>query len=110
MKNCEYLGKSISSPLMLSERYIPRQWSCLFLFSRIIPIFFLFWVMIMYFNSLKFVDPMENDLFSHIMIKYKFYYNCESHKMSAAKIPNECLWHERWPVWGYVGIDSAQSS
>ena len=30
-------------------------------------------------------------------------YNCESHKMSATKIPNECFWHEKWPVWGYVG-------
>ena len=28
MKNCEYLGKGISSPLMLSGRYTPRQWSC----------------------------------------------------------------------------------
>ena len=28
MKNCEYLGKAISSPLMLSRRYTPRQWSC----------------------------------------------------------------------------------
>ena len=28
MKNCEYLGKAISSPLMLSGRYTPRQWSC----------------------------------------------------------------------------------
>ena len=32
-------------------------------------------------------------------------YNCESCKISAAKIPNECLWHEKWPVWGYVGIE-----
>ena len=31
MKNCEYLGKGISSPLMLCGRYTPRQWSCLFL-------------------------------------------------------------------------------
>ena len=38
------------------------------------------------------------------------YYNCESHKMSATKIPNECLWHVKWPVCGYVGIESAQSS
>ena len=30
--------------------------------------------------------------------------------MGAAKIPNECLWHEKWPVWGYVGIELAQSS
>ena len=37
-------------------------------------------------------------------------YNCESHKMSATKIPNECLWHEKWPVWGYVCIESAQTS
>ena len=28
MKNCEYLGKGISSPLMLGGRYTPRQWSC----------------------------------------------------------------------------------
>ena len=27
MKNCEYLGKAISSPLMLGGRYTPRQWS-----------------------------------------------------------------------------------
>ena len=26
------------------------------------------------------------------------------------KIPSECLWCERVPVWGYVGIESAQSS
>ena len=30
--------------------------------------------------------------------------------MTATKIPNECLWHEKWPVWEYVGIESAQSS
>ena len=36
--------------------------------------------------------------------------NCESHKMGTAKIPSDNLWHERWPVWGYVGIESAQSS
>ena len=65
MKNCEYLGKGISSSLMLGGRYTPRQWSC---------------------------------------------YNCESHKMSATKIPSECLWHEKWPVWGYIGIESVQSS
>ena len=28
MKNCEYLRKAISSPLMLGGRYTPRQWSC----------------------------------------------------------------------------------
>ena len=28
MKKCEYLGKAISSPLMLGGRYTPRQWSC----------------------------------------------------------------------------------
>ena len=28
MKTCEYLGKAISSPLMLGGRYTPRQWSC----------------------------------------------------------------------------------
>ena len=28
MKNCEYLGKAISSPLMLGGRYTSRQWSC----------------------------------------------------------------------------------
>ena len=38
------------------------------------------------------------------------YNNFESHKMGAKKIPSECLWFERWPVWGYVGIESAQSS
>ena len=38
------------------------------------------------------------------------YYNCESHKMSATKIPNECLWHDKWPVWVYVGIESVQPS
>ena len=27
MKNCEYLGKAISSALMLGGRYTPRQWS-----------------------------------------------------------------------------------
>ena len=26
------------------------------------------------------------------------------------KIPSECMWHERWPVLGYVGVESAQSS
>ena len=30
--------------------------------------------------------------------------------MGAAKIPSECLWCERWPVWGYIGVSSAQSS
>ena len=30
--------------------------------------------------------------------------------MGAAKIPSECLWCERWPVWGYVDGESAQSS
>ena len=38
------------------------------------------------------------------------YNNCESHKMGAAKIPSECLWCERWPVWRYVGVKSVQSS
>ena len=33
MKNCEYLGKAISSPLMLGGRYTPRQWSCQKFFS-----------------------------------------------------------------------------
>ena len=28
MKNCDYLGKAIFSPLMLGVRYTPRQWSC----------------------------------------------------------------------------------
>ena len=32
MKNHEYLGKGISSPVMLGGRYIPRQWSCLQIF------------------------------------------------------------------------------
>ena len=31
------------------------------------------------------------------------YNNCESHKMCATKI-TECLWRERWPVWGHVGV------
>ena len=26
------------------------------------------------------------------------------------KIPSEYLWCERWPVWGYVGVELAQSS
>ena len=30
--------------------------------------------------------------------------------MGATKIPNECLWNERWPVWEYVGVESLQSS
>ena len=30
--------------------------------------------------------------------------------MGDTKIPNECLWGERWPVWDYVGVVSAQSS
>ena len=30
--------------------------------------------------------------------------------MGAAKIPSECLWCERWPVWRYIGVESAQSS
>ena len=25
-------------------------------------------------------------------------------------ISSECLWCERWPVWGYVGVELAQSS
>ena len=33
MKNCEYLGKAISSSLMLGGRYTPRQWSCFFFVS-----------------------------------------------------------------------------
>ena len=40
----------------------------------------------------------------------KNYNNCESHKMGSTKIPSDRLWHERWPVWGYVGIESPQSS
>ena len=28
--------------------------------------------------------------------------------MGARKIPSECLWLERWPVWGYVCIESVQ--
>ena len=38
------------------------------------------------------------------------YKNRESHKMGATNKLNEFLWHERWPVWGYVGVESAQSS
>ena len=30
--------------------------------------------------------------------------------MGATKLPSECLWRERWLVWGYVCIESAQSS
>ena len=30
--------------------------------------------------------------------------------MGATKIPSECLWHEKWPVWEYVCIESVQSS
>ena len=30
--------------------------------------------------------------------------------MGATEIPSECLWHERWPGWGYVGVESVQSS
>ena len=30
--------------------------------------------------------------------------------MDATKLPSECLWRERWPVWGYVCVESAQSS
>ena len=30
--------------------------------------------------------------------------------MGATKITSECLWHDGWPVWGYVGVESAQSS
>ena len=29
--------------------------------------------------------------------------------MGATKIPSECLWHERWPIWGYIGAEFAQS-
>ena len=36
--------------------------------------------------------------------------NCESHKMGATQIPCECLWHEGWPVWGFVGVELVQSS
>ena len=38
------------------------------------------------------------------------YYNSESCKLGATKIPNECVWRKKWPVWGYVGIELAQSS
>ena len=31
--------------------------------------------------------------------------NHENTKWVLQKIPNECLWRERWPVWGYVGIN-----
>ena len=31
-------------------------------------------------------------------------------KIGATKIRNECLRHEKWPVWGYVGVESAASS
>ena len=30
--------------------------------------------------------------------------------MGATNIPKECLWHDGWPVLGYVGIELAQSS
>ena len=36
--------------------------------------------------------------------------NCELHKMVLQSVPNECPWHEKWPVSGYVGIESVQSS
>ena len=38
------------------------------------------------------------------------YFDYESYKMNATKIPYECLWHEKWVVGGYVGIELAQSS
>ena len=41
MKNCEYLGKAISSPLMLGGRYTPRQWSLskIFVSPKMVAIF-----------------------------------------------------------------------
>ena len=30
--------------------------------------------------------------------------------MVAAKTTIACWWRDRWPVWGYVGIESAQPS
>ena len=36
--------------------------------------------------------------------------NCESRKMGTEKIPSEYLWYEGWPVWGYVGVELAQTS
>ena len=35
--------------------------------------------------------------------------NGELHKMVLESVPNECPWHEKWPVSGYVGIESGQS-
>ena len=26
------------------------------------------------------------------------------------KTPNQCLCHEKWPVWGYASVEVAQSS
>ena len=35
----------------------------------------------------------------------------ENHtKWMLQNIPSECLRHERWPVWGYIGMESAMSS
>ena len=41
MKNCEYLGKAISSPLMLGGRYTPRQkmLSKIFVSPKMVAIF-----------------------------------------------------------------------
>ena len=26
------------------------------------------------------------------------------------KVPSQFLWRERWPLWGYAGVESARSS
>ena len=46
MKNCEYLGKGISSPLMLSGRYIPRQWSCYLQIPMVCPYYTVYYLQI----------------------------------------------------------------
>ena len=43
--------------------------------------------------------------------KMKFHVKIVNHtKWVLQNIPTECLWSERWSVWGYVGVESAQSS
>ena len=38
------------------------------------------------------------------------YNNCGAQKTGPTKIPNQHLWRESWSVWGYVGVESAESS
>ena len=43
--------------------------------------------------------------------KKKYFIIIVNHtKWVLQKIPSECLWCEIWPVWGYVGVESVQSS